>query len=91
VVGNQKGTGRWLAVRTWVVEADTAGEARAAAASELGWPLTETDASLATEPASGHADEVGGSSPPRPTTSDNQRKSYNIITGLGCWVDVLWA
>ena len=34
------GTGRWLVVRTWVVEADTAGEARAAAASERGWPLT---------------------------------------------------
>jgi hypothetical protein len=33
-----------------VVEADTAGEARAAAAGERGWPLTETVASLATEP-----------------------------------------
>jgi hypothetical protein len=33
-----------------VVEADTAGEARAAAASERGWPLTETVSSLATEP-----------------------------------------
>ena len=43
-------TGRWLVVRAWVVEADTAGEARAAAASERGWPLTETVASLATEP-----------------------------------------
>jgi hypothetical protein len=43
-------TGRWLVVRTWVVEADTAGEARAAAASERGWPLTETVSSLATEP-----------------------------------------
>ena len=41
-------TGRWL-VRTWVVEADTAGEARAAA-SEHGRPLTETVSSLATEP-----------------------------------------
>jgi hypothetical protein len=50
VVGDQGGTGRWLVVRTWVVEADTAGEARAAAASERGWPLTETVASLATEP-----------------------------------------
>jgi hypothetical protein len=29
-------------VRAWVVEADTADEARAAAASERGWPLTET-------------------------------------------------
>jgi hypothetical protein len=37
-------------VRTWVVEADTAGEARAAAAGERGWPLTETVTSLATEP-----------------------------------------
>ena len=43
-------TGRWLVVRAWVVEADTAGEARAAAASERGWPLTETFSSLATEP-----------------------------------------
>jgi hypothetical protein len=43
-------TGRRLVVRTWVVEADTAGEARAAAASERGWPLTETVTSLATEP-----------------------------------------
>jgi hypothetical protein len=50
VVGEPGGTGRWLVVRTWVVEADTAGEARAAAASERGWPLTETVASLATEP-----------------------------------------
>jgi hypothetical protein len=50
VVRGQKGTGRWLVVQTWVVEADTAGEARAAAASERGWPLSETVTSLATEP-----------------------------------------
>jgi hypothetical protein len=50
VVRDSGGTGRWLVVRTWVVEADTAGEARAAAASERGWPLTETVSSLATEP-----------------------------------------
>jgi hypothetical protein len=50
VVRNPGGTGRWLVVRTWVVEADTASEARAAAASERGWPLTETVTSLATEP-----------------------------------------
>jgi hypothetical protein len=42
-------TGRWLVVRTWVVEGGTADEARAAA-SERGWPLTETVSSLATEP-----------------------------------------
>jgi hypothetical protein len=50
VARDSGGTGRWLVVRTWVVEADTAGEARAAAASERGWPLTETVSSLATEP-----------------------------------------
>jgi hypothetical protein len=50
VVRDRGGTGRWLVVRTWVVEADTAGEARAAAASERGWPLTETVTSLVTEP-----------------------------------------
>jgi hypothetical protein len=50
VVRGQKDPGRWLVVRTLVVEADTAGEARAAAASERGWPLTETVTSLAIEP-----------------------------------------
>ena len=50
VVRDSGRTGRWLVVRAWVVEADTASEARAAAASERGWPLTETVASLATEP-----------------------------------------
>ena len=50
LVRDPGGTGRRLVVRTWVVEADTAGEARAAAAGERGWPLTETVTSLATEP-----------------------------------------
>jgi len=50
VVRDPGGIGRWLVVRTWVAEADTTSEARAAAASERGWPLTETVASLATEP-----------------------------------------
>jgi hypothetical protein len=50
LAGDQEGTGRWLVVRTWVVEADTASEARAAAASERGWLLTETVTGLATEP-----------------------------------------
>ena len=50
VVRDSGRAGRWLVVRAWVVEADTAGEARAAAAGERGWPLTETVASLATEP-----------------------------------------
>jgi hypothetical protein len=36
VVGEPGGTGRWLVVRAWVVEADTAGETRATAASERG-------------------------------------------------------
>jgi hypothetical protein len=50
MAADRTGTARWLVVRTWVVEADTAREARAAPARERGWPLTETVTSLATEP-----------------------------------------